>query len=121
MEGEFDPEAEEGPRKAGEVTDCPQFNFHVYCARNILTHDPHHHEHKGTIMKRFLVLLLAFGLTAGTLIAQDKTDKKETTKQETKKEKCDMDGCCKKDCKMMKSDKKKSSTKTEIKKDETKK
>ena len=80
-------------------------------------------------MKRVMVLLLAFGLAAGTIIAQDKTDKKETPKQEVKKEKCEMDCCCKKeckmdskkDCKMMKSDKKKASDNTETKKDEPKK
>lgn len=72
-------------------------------------------------MKRLIVFLLAFGLAAGTIIAQDKTEKKEAPKQEVKKEKCEMDCCCKKDCKMMKSDKKKTSDKTETKKVEPKK
>jgi len=72
-------------------------------------------------MKRITVLLLAFGIAAGTLLAQDKTEKKEAPKQEVKKEKCDMDCCCKKDCKMMKSDKKKAAAKSERKKEETKK
>ncbi len=83
-------------------------------------------------MKRLIVILLACGLAAGTLVAQDNTDKKDAPKQEVKKEKAGMDCCCTtdcrmdgkkesmKDCKMMKSDKK-TTDKTETRKDEPKK
>ena len=77
-------------------------------------------------MKRLLVVLLALGLAAGTIFAQDNSPKKDAPKQETKKEKCDM-GCCKmdgnkKDTKMMKCDMKMGAEKkSDTKKSEPKK
>ncbi len=77
-------------------------------------------------MKRILVVLLALGLAAGTILTQDKQDKKEMPKQETMKEKCESCCCCKKemkDTKEMKCDMKnmKSDSKAETKKDDKKK
>ena len=121
VEDKLDSEAKERLYQAGQVIRCCKKNISVHYVHTVLTHPPLHEYEKGNAMKRLFVIVLAFGLAAGTLVAQDKTEKKEATKQETKKEKCDMDGCCKKECKMMKkSDSKKSSTKTETKKEEVK-
>ncbi|HEY6950915.1 MAG TPA: hypothetical protein VI758_00840 [Bacteroidota bacterium] len=83
-------------------------------------------------MKRIVAVVLVLAFAAGTLIPQDKPEKKEAAKQETMKEKCETDGCCcccKKDGKMMKMkkmdsmkcDSTKAGMKCEMKNEESKK
>ncbi len=72
-------------------------------------------------MKRISCLIFAFVLSAGVLLAQDKSAKSDSTTQAVKNENCKMNCCCKKECKEGKSDIKKTCDQSQCKKDETKK